>query len=71
MFNNQYADVNYPIAYTGGLLLARGFIQKLYEHMGFHPAWKYEQVIELSEQASLSAQKANNTHQQVQQVRHS
>ena len=31
---------------------------------------RYEQVIELSEQASLSAQKANSTHQHVQQVRH-
>jgi hypothetical protein len=36
-----------PVPYTGGLLLAEGFIQKLYVHMGFHPAWKYRDVREL------------------------
>jgi hypothetical protein len=29
------------------LLLARGFIDNLYVHMGFHSAWKYEAVVEL------------------------
>ena len=33
--------------YTGGLLIADGFIQDLYVHMGFHPAWKYTNVVEL------------------------
>lgn len=32
---------------SGGLLLGEGFIQELYVHMGFHPAWKYLHVIEL------------------------
>ena len=27
--------------------LADGFIQNLYVHMGFHPAWKYREVHEL------------------------
>lgn len=35
------------IPYTGGLLLAHGFIRDLYVHMGFHPAWKYTDVREL------------------------
>ncbi|MCB9925533.1 MAG: hypothetical protein H6822_25510 [Planctomycetaceae bacterium] len=46
-FNNHYEGINYHLEYTGGLLLAHGFIEQLYVHMGFHPAWKYERVIEL------------------------
>ncbi len=46
-FNNHYQGLSYHIEYSGGLLLADGFIQSLYVHMGFHPAWKYETVIEL------------------------
>ena len=41
LFNNHYVDLDYPLDYTGGLLLARGFLHELYVHMGFHPAWKY------------------------------
>lgn len=29
------------------MLLGRGFIRELYVHMGFDPAWKYEEVHEL------------------------
>ena len=46
-FNNHYEGLDYHLEYTGGLLLADGFIQELYLHMGFHPAWKYERVVEL------------------------
>mgnify|MGYP001212192032 CR=1 FL=1 len=46
-FNNHYEGINYHLEYTGGLLLADGFIEELYVHMGFHPAWKYQSVIEL------------------------
>jgi hypothetical protein len=46
-FNNHYVGVNYHLEYSGGLLLADGFIRDLYVHMGFHPAWKYERVLEL------------------------
>lgn len=46
-FNNHYTDINYHLEYTGGLLLADGFIRELYVHMGFHPAWKYKTVREL------------------------
>jgi len=46
-FNNHYKGLAYHLEYTGGLLLAKGFIEDLYVHMGFHPAWKYETVFEL------------------------
>jgi hypothetical protein len=46
-FNNHYEHLAYHLEYTGGLLLADGFIDELYVHMGFHPAWKYERVFEL------------------------
>ena len=46
-FNNHYEGIGYHLEYAGGLLLADGFIQELYVHMGFHPAWKYERVVEL------------------------
>lgn len=46
-FNNHYKRLNYHVEYSGGLLLADGFIQSLYVHMGFQPAWKYQNVIEL------------------------
>lgn len=47
IFNNHYEGVNYHLEYSGGLLIADGFIRDLYVHMGFHPPWKYETVIEL------------------------
>jgi hypothetical protein len=46
-FDNIYHDLNLHIDFSGGMLVASGFIQKLYVHMGFHPAWKYETVHEL------------------------
>jgi len=47
LFAAHYERLNYHLEYSGGLLLADGFISELYVHMGFHPAWKYERVIEL------------------------
>jgi hypothetical protein len=52
-FNNHYEELNYHLEYSGGLLLADGFIESLYVHMGFHPAWKYESVVELVFDAGL------------------
>ncbi len=46
-FNSTYADLNFHMKYTGGLLIADGFFRELYVHMGFHPAWKFETVFEL------------------------
>ena len=48
IFNNTYNDLNLQIDFTGGILAASDFIQELYVHMGFHPAWKYKNVIELT-----------------------
>ena len=42
-----FKQIDLPLSYTGGLIVARGFIRPLYVHMGFHPAWKYEEVHEL------------------------
>jgi hypothetical protein len=47
IFDNHYEGLDYHLEYSGGLLLADGFIDKLYVHMGFHPAWKYQRVHEL------------------------
>lgn len=46
-FDGTYQDCPDPVPFTGGLLLADGFIEDLYVHMGFHPAWKYHEVHEL------------------------
>jgi hypothetical protein len=46
-FDNIYKDLNLHVDFTGGVLVAHGFLQQLYVHMGFHPAWKYETVFEL------------------------
>jgi hypothetical protein len=43
----EYEGLREPVDFTGGLLLADGFIRELYVHMGFHPAWKYREVREL------------------------
>ncbi len=42
-----YNDLRLGVKYSGGILAATGFLSDLYVHMGFHPAWKYEKVIEL------------------------
>ena len=44
---HQFEDLGYLMPFTGGLLLADGFIRELYVHMGFHSAWKYQTVVEL------------------------
>jgi len=46
-FKLHYSGLKYRLSYSGGLLLADGFIDDLYVHMGFHPAWKYARVVEL------------------------
>jgi hypothetical protein len=42
----RFADA--PIPYSGGLLLGDDFVWELYVHMGFHPAWKFRNVLELT-----------------------
>lgn len=46
-YSDNYHNLGLPLPLTGGILLGAGFIDELYEHMGFHPAWKFNKVIEL------------------------
>jgi hypothetical protein len=62
-FNNHYEGLNYQLKYSGGLLLANEFIESLYVHMGFHPAWKYETVIELIFDAGILKQEFDRSEQ--------
>jgi hypothetical protein len=43
----QYQGLYLPVRFTGGLLIARDFIQSMYIHMGFQKAPAYQTVIEL------------------------
>ena len=43
----SYLGLDMPLDFTGRLLIAHGFIQSLYRHMGFHPAWKFEESWEM------------------------
>lgn len=45
--NHRITALHEPFPFTGGLLLADGFIEEMYVHMGFHPAYKYKEVHEL------------------------
>ena len=45
-FNNHYEGIEYRLEYSGGILAAKDFIDDLYVHMGFHPAWKFRTVLE-------------------------
>ncbi|MBU2650134.1 MAG: hypothetical protein KKA81_04295 [Bacteroidetes bacterium] len=46
-FDYHFEDVGLQLPFSGGILIGDGFIQELYVHMGYHPAWKYEEVYEL------------------------
>jgi len=47
-FNNMYENLNLKMEFTGGILIADSFIYKLGVNMGFHPAWKYRLIYELT-----------------------
>ncbi|MHC5738630.1 hypothetical protein [Nostoc sp.] len=42
-----YDELNHLVEFTGSLLVANNFIKSLYVHLGFQPAYKYEEVHEL------------------------
>ena len=42
------AGLAIPIPFTGGLLLGDGFIDGLDDAPGFHPAWTYQRVLEVT-----------------------
>jgi hypothetical protein len=47
-FNNEYENLSLPMEFTGGILIAGDIDYKLCVNMGFHPAWKYLTVHELT-----------------------
>lgn len=57
-----YENVNLPIPYTGKILLGNKFIREYYIHMGYQPAWSYEELIELSFEEGLLVECANISH---------
>ncbi|MFZ1946789.1 MAG: hypothetical protein WAW06_04525 [bacterium] len=57
----EYNRLDHPVTFTGGLLIAAGFIQELYIHMGFHPAWKYREVHELTFEAGKLSRAADRS----------
>ena len=53
-FNAVYEELGLRVCFTGEMLIGDGFIRELYVHMGFHPAWKYQEVLRLTfEQGGL------------------
>ncbi len=47
MFEYNFQDVDLSLSFSGWMLIGKGFIEKLYVHMGIHPAWKYIKVYKL------------------------
>jgi hypothetical protein len=44
----RYDPIRVPQPFDGEMLIASEFIPDLYEHMGYHPAWKYKNVFALN-----------------------
>jgi hypothetical protein len=45
-FDAKYTDLDHATNFSGRILAGQDFISELYEHMGFHPAWKFRRVHE-------------------------
>lgn len=43
----QYTNLNLPTRFSGGILIAKDFIQAMYVHMGFQKPTSFETVVEL------------------------
>jgi hypothetical protein len=43
----EYRNVDLPVAYSGGIIIASGFLREFYVHMGFHQPYCYSTVKEL------------------------
>lgn len=43
----KYEEINIKVKYSGGLIIAREFIDDYYIHMGYHHPYAYRQVYEL------------------------
>ena len=42
-----YKGLHFPVEYSGGVILGKGFMNEFYVHMGFHRPHCYEKVFEL------------------------
>jgi len=67
-FEYRYEDIHLRLPFSGGLLLADDFIEELYVHMGYHPAWKYRTVYEL-QFAEGHLTRSDNVSEKMKQVR--
>lgn len=47
-FNVVYENLGLSVSFTGEMLIGDRFIRELYVHMGFHPAWKYRDVLRMT-----------------------
>lgn len=56
-----YADLNFPIPLTGGLLIALDFIEGMYIHLGFQRPEAFERVIEMLFEKGKIVQKVNHS----------
>ena len=43
----QYLAMNFPMNYSGGIVIGAGFVDKYYIHMGYQQVYAYEKVVEL------------------------
>ncbi|MEH2271494.1 MAG: hypothetical protein V7K68_24245 [Nostoc sp.] len=56
-----YDELNHLVEFTGSLLVANNFIKSLYVHLGFQPAYKYEEVHELIFESGYLMQSINRS----------
>lgn len=57
----SYPDLHQPLAFTGTLTLGADFVWDQYVHMGFHPPWKYQVVIDLAFEAGKLARETDRS----------
>jgi len=68
LFDFSYRNLDFIQTFTGGLLIADNFILERHAHMGFHPALKYQTVIELQFQIGKLTQ-ANDVSEKLTEFR--
>ncbi len=56
-----YDELNHLVEFTGSLLVAKNFIKSLYVHLGFQPAYKYEEVHQLIFKSGYLIQSINRS----------
>ncbi len=54
-------QLTFPVPFTGGLYLGRGFMEETHTHIGTHPAHTYREVIELTFESGNLLASANRS----------